>query len=65
MTNEAMTALEAALLRQNAALSEFTDALRSLGDVELHVPSTFLEELDEIATRCAPQVTPTINGLRA
>jgi len=65
MTNEAITALEDELIRQNAALNEINDALRSLGDVEIHVPATFIDELDEIANRCAPRATETINGLRA
>lgn len=58
-------ALEAELLRQNAALAELTETLKSLGDVELHVPASFLEELDAIAQRCTPTTPATFNGLRA
>lgn len=66
MTNdEAILALRAELLRQNAALNDIDHALRSLGDVELEIPGTFLEELDAIATRCAPKATETLTGLRA
>ena len=65
MNDESMTALEAELLRQNVALIEFNRVLQSLGDVELQVPASFLEELDEIAQRCEPTRSETINGLRA
>lgn len=65
MTNEATAALETELRRQNAALIEFNTFITSLGDVELHVPSGFVEELDEIAKRCEPKNDATINGLRA
>ena len=66
MFNETTTAaLEAELLRQDAAFAELTETLKSLGDVELHVPATFLEELDAIVQRCTPITAETFNGLRA
>jgi hypothetical protein len=64
MTNEAMAALEAELLRQNAALTEFNDALRSLGDVELQVPAAFLEELDEVTQVAGATCASAVNGIR-
>ena len=66
MFNETTTAaLEAELLRQDAALAEFNETLKSLGDVELHVPATIHEELDANAQRSAPITSQDLNGLRA
>jgi hypothetical protein len=45
-----LSAIEAELARQNAALESFEQDLRSLGDVELAVSPAFLEAFEEATT---------------
>jgi hypothetical protein len=47
--NDPLETLQAELARQNETLSAFEQTLRALGDdVELAIPRTFLDELEEL-----------------
>jgi hypothetical protein len=64
MTNEPLSALEAEIAQQNIARDEVSENLRALGDVELHVPAKFFEELDSTTGPAETAPTEVINGLR-
>jgi len=61
-----LDALAAELDRQNAVLEETFDELRALGDANVAVPRSFLEELEEACRPVprAPQPMTTMNFVR-
>lgn len=65
MNDEILPEFAAELSRQNQAFAEIEATLRSFGAVELGIPSTFFEELDELtAPRITTPTMPTF-GIRA
>ena len=58
--NDPLETLQAELARQNESLSAFEQTLRGLGDVQLHVPQTILEELDELTQPRVINTNPTM-----
>jgi hypothetical protein len=58
-------AIEEELARQDAELAQLKTTLESLGDVELLVPQTVLDEIEELATPRNPDSTISIVGIRA
>lgn len=51
--------------RQSAALAQFERELTALGDVELDVPTAFLDELESLAAPRGAIGWVNINGVRA
>jgi hypothetical protein len=47
--DEALRGIEAELARQDEAWKEVESILTSLGDVQLAIPQTFLDEIEELA----------------
>ena len=64
MNDTKLSELEAMFEQQNEALAEFEATLRDLGDVELMVPNTFFEELEELITAPTNITTPFTFALR-
>lgn len=58
MKNDTLAELEAELRRQDRELAAIETTLRSLDDVELAVPTAFLDELERITT--VPTTAPAI-----
>lgn len=65
MNDDSLTAIADQIERQNVALADFERELATLGDVELQVPSAFLDELDSLAAPRASIGLININGVRA
>ncbi len=61
MHHDALSALAAEIERQNAAFDDARSTLGALGDVELHVATSFLEELDSLTATSTP-VAATPHG---
>ena len=64
MQDDALSALEAELARQDAELERTTNALATLGDVELAVPRAFLDAIEDATTIhiAAPHMPSGIRG---
>jgi hypothetical protein len=53
-SNEALREIEAELARQDEVLAELTAFLASLGDVQIQLPQSFFDELEELAQHRTP-----------
>ena len=59
--NDPLETLQAELARQNESLSAIEQTLRNLGeDVQLAVPRTFLDELEELTQPRVIDTNPTM-----
>ena len=59
--NDPLETLQAELARQNESLSAFEQTLRGLGDdVQLAVPQTFFDELEELTQPRVINTNPTM-----
>ena len=59
--NDPLETLQAELTRQNETLSAFEQTLRALGDdVQLAVPQTLLDELEELTQPRVINTNPTM-----
>ncbi|HVH47515.1 MAG TPA: hypothetical protein VM925_34505 [Labilithrix sp.] len=65
MNDDPLSALHAEIERQNAAFEEVKTELSTLGDVEIDVPRSLLDELESLAAPPTSTCTTNINGLRA
>lgn len=58
--NDPLETLQAELTRQHESLFAAEQTLRGLGDVQLEVPQTFLDELDELTEPRVINTNPTM-----
>jgi len=65
MNDESLSALAEEIERQNAKLEDVKNSLAALGDVQLEVPTTFLDDLDELAARRPSSFATPLNAVRA
>lgn len=66
MHEETLAAIAAQIQQQDAAFAKAKAGIQELGDAEIEIPSTFLEELDDLCTpRTSGLAIPTIHGVRA
>ncbi len=64
MNDEKLNAIAAEIERQNETMKELEATLQSLGDVELAVPQTFFDELEEITSPRTTTPAMPVFGIR-